>query len=145
LEGLGFGWRALPRSGTYHYVPDHTSRDTDTLRSLCWELSINRVYAKGKEFLEKFEILDVSKICHICELKLKNKNQNDFKKEILAEINNVSTSDVYILNKVSCSEENCHETGISFVSVNSPEKDHYCIKHNLRVTATIRKQKEVIV
>jgi len=99
LEGLGFGWRALPRSGTYHYVPDHTSRDTDMLKSLCWKLSMNRVYAKSKEFLEKFEIQDVSKICHICELKLKNKNQNDFKIETLAEINHIPISDVYILKK----------------------------------------------
>ncbi len=142
MEGLKFGWLQSSRSGMYHYVPDYTSRDTDTLKSLCWKFSMDRVYAKTKEFLKKFEILDVSEICHICELKLKNKKQNDSKKEILEETNIVSISDTYILRKVTCYEESCNETGISFVSIHN-EQAHYCIKHNLRVAETIRKEKEV--
>jgi len=144
LENLKFGWRVSTRSGMYHYVPDYMSRDTDMLKSLCWKFSINRVHAKSKEFLKKFEILDVSKICHICELKLKNKKYNDYKKEILEEINKISTHDTHILKKVTCSEKSCHERGISFVSTHK-EQAHYCIKHNLKVAETIRKEKEIII
>jgi len=143
LEGLKFGWRKSSRSGMYHYVPDYTSRDTGTLRSLCSKLSIDRVYAKTKEFLEKFEILDVSIICHICELKLEQRKQNNSKKQLLDEINDISIHNTHILKKVTCSEESCNETGISFVSVND-EKDHYCIKHNLRVIQTIQKLEVVV-
>ena len=145
MENLKFGWRQSSRSGMYHYVPDYTSRDTHTLRSLCWKFSMDRVYARTKEFLEKFEILDVSEICHICELKLKNRQQNDFKKEILEEINKIPTHDGYVLKKATCSEESCNNSGVAFVSVNNPNDNHYCTKHNLQVTETVRQEKEVIL
>ena len=144
MEKLKFGWRKSSRSGTYHYVPDYTSRDTDTLRSLCNKFSMDRVYAKTKEFLEKFEILDAYVICNICELKLEQRKQNNFKKQLLDEINNISIHNTHILKKVTCSEESCNETGMSFVSIHN-EQAHYCIKHNLLVIQTIQKEKEVVV
>ena len=142
MEGLKFGWRKPNRSNTYHYIADFSNKSGNTW-SLCYKHIVDVFYAKNIEFLEKYEILDTSKICHICELKLQQIKQNNSKKETLTEINEISVSDGHVLKNVLCSQENCKNSGVAFVSIIDEEKPHYCIKHNLRVQETIRKEKEL--
>jgi|APSaa5957512535_1039671.scaffolds.fasta_scaffold89893_2 hypothetical protein len=142
MEGLRFGWVLGVRSGIHHYISDFTHKDS--AGSLCNKLALEKYYAKKKEYLEKFEILDVTTICPACELKLQDKIQNDSKNEILEQINNASISDGFVLKKFMCAEESCVTSGVAFVSINSPNDQHYCIQHNLRVQETILKEKELV-
>jgi len=143
MEGLKFGWVRPVRKDICHYIEDFSHVVTGNVNSLCNEYHIKAHHGRNKEFLEKYEILDTSTICHVCELKLKQLEQNNSKKEILDEINNTSVSYGYVLRNVVCSDENCNEKGITFVSITDEEKPHYCIKHNLRVQETIRKEKKL--
>ena len=144
MEGLKFGWRKAARSDIYHYIRDFSHKaNYETVSSLCTEKSIEVHYAKTKTFLKEFEIDIRYNICHICKLKLEQIKQNDSKKETLTEINNMSVSDGHVLKNVICSEHNCKNSGVSFVSVIDEEKPHYCIKHNLRIQETIQKEKKL--
>lgn len=144
MDGQKYGWVITLRSNTYHYIRDFThKRDYEAVYSLCKKKGIEVSHAKNRIFLEKFEILTNNTICSICELKLDQLNQNNSKKEILTEINNVS--DGYFLRNVTCSEETCNEKGMAFVSIiDDEEKPHYCIIHNIRIQETIRKEKELV-
>jgi len=139
LEGLETGWVESHISGTYHFMPSpHTINDIHTAR--CGFQTI-----RHSDFYKKFEILDTSKICTKGEIIIKTTNQNQIKKKNF--ISNmkpiIPIQNTHSLKHVICSELKCKTSGVSFVSVND-EKDHYCIKHNLRVIQTIRK-KEVVV
>jgi hypothetical protein len=137
MEGLTNGWVKSDISGKYHHIRRDINSDELATSSCGFKTR------KFAEILKKFEILDVSKICITCELKLKNKKQNDSKKQILTEINEMSVSTGHILKKVICQEEDCNVSGMTFVSMNNEEKPHYCIKHNLRVQLTIQKEKKL--
>lgn len=146
MEGLKFGWRRTARSDTYHYIRDFSHKaNYETITSLCTEKSIEVGYAKTKIFLKEFEIDIQYNICHTCKLKLEQIKQNDSKKETLAETNEMSVRNGYVLQKVICAEETCDENGTAFVSINDEEKPHYCIKHNLLVQETIKKEKKLVV
>lgn len=146
MEGLKFGWRRAARSDIYHYIRDFSHKaNYETITSLCTKKSIEVDYAKTKIFLKEFEIGTQYTICDICKLKLEQLQQNNSKKETLAKINEMSISNGHVLQKVICSEDNCNSSGMVFVLINNEEKPHYCIKHNLRVQETIKKEKKLEV
>lgn len=128
LESMTCGWVKSSVSGTYHYIA--RINDNGTRRGECGYSTRHYLY-----FYKKFEILDKSKICVKCELIITNRAINTAKKRDF--IYNmepiIHVQDTHTLKQVTCSDPECNESGVAYVSTTRNEKEHYCIEHNLRI------------
>lgn len=131
MEGLTYGWKKAIKH--YHF---HLSFRQ---LSLCGKAAYNPSEWKKIEFFSDIEIEPDMKICQECY----SLRQKDAKHEIIEEHKKSKSLDGYILEKRGCHEVGCAVVGYAYVPSKGEEKQHFCLKHNLRVQETIRKEKEL--
>ena len=140
MEGLNYKWTKSTATGLYHFFRVISDTGTDTKDSICNSFRIGFYSLNPSDFVEEYEILDPSKICIKCKRFLDVKSHN---KKIIKEVKFLPIQNNHVSKIVTCSEPGCKQKGVTFVSTIYPEKDHYCIDHNLRVQDTIKKIKVI--
>ena len=140
MEGLNHKWTKSRITGLYHYFGSLKNGYSDSKLSICGSFKYFISSFAPRDFLDKFEILDQSKLCTKCKQILDVKSHN---KKIIEDVKLLPIKNNHTSKYVTCSEPGCKEKGVTFVSTVYPEKDHYCMKHNLRVQQTIKKTKAI--
>ena len=138
MEGLNHKWTKSRATGLYHYFNVINENGANTKGSICNSFRVSFYTINPRDFVEEYEILDQSKLCTKCKRILGIKSHS---KKIIEEVKLLPIQNNHISKYATCSEPGCKVKGITFVSTVYPEKDHYCIDHNLRVQTTIKKMK----